>query len=115
MFVGMPVFISKNQYVELGITNGAKGVIKEIHLRNGRNITADTGFHDVKFSDTDCIIVQMEDVKVQRLDGLDDNLVPIYPLSGDFQVSMKGKEKKATINTKHFPIVPSCFRKRKNR
>ena len=59
MFVGMPVFISKNQYVELGITNGAKGVIKEIHLKNGRNITEDTGFHDVKFADADCIILKI--------------------------------------------------------
>ena len=110
MFVGMPVFISKNQYVELGITNGAKGVIKEIHLKNGRNITEDTGLHHVKFADTDCIIVEMEGVTVRPLDGLDRNLIPIYPDKGEFEVSTKGTEDKVRVNTHHFPIVPrfSC-------
>ena len=110
MFVGMPVFISKNQYVELGLTNGAKGVIKEIHLKNGRNITEDTGLHHVKFADTDCIIVEMEGVTVRPLDGLDRNLIPIYPDKGEFEVSTKGTEDKVRVNTCHFPIVPrfSC-------
>ena len=110
MFVGMPVCVSKNQYVELGITNGATGVIKEIHLRNGRHITEDTGFHHVKFKDTDCIILQMDDVKVQPLDGLERNFVPIYPDKGYFGVTVKGKTDKVKVATHHFPIVPrfSC-------
>ena len=110
MFVGMPVCVSKNQYVELGITNGATGVIKEIHLRNGRHITEDTGFHHVKFKDTDCIILQMDDVKVQPLDGLERNFVPIYPDKGYFGVRVKGKTDKVNVATHHFPIVPrfSC-------
>ena len=110
MFVGMPVFVSKNQYVELGITNGATGVIKEIHLRNGRHITEDTGFHHVKFADADCIILEMDDVRVQPLDGLERNFVPIYPCKGYFQVTVKGKTDKVKVATNHFPIVPrfSC-------
>ena len=70
-------------------------------MKNGRSITEDTGIHHVKFADTDCIILEMEDVRVQPLDGLDRNLVPIYPHEGDFEVSMKGTEGIVKIKTNH--------------
>ena len=47
-----------------------------------------------KFADTDCVIVEMEGVRVQPLDGLDRNLIPIYPDKGELEISRKGTEDK---------------------
>ena len=57
-YEGMPVYLSKNKEVELGLTNGTKGVVRSIHLRNGRSISADIGKHYVNYKDGDYIIVE---------------------------------------------------------
>ena len=68
MYVGMPIFISNNIATELGITNGTKGVVKAIHLQNGKSISEeDTGFHLPEFKDMDYVIAELEDVTVTPL------------------------------------------------
>ena len=106
MYVGMPVFLTQNIAVELGLTNGTTGIIKSIHLRNGEMIEEDTGFHHVEFKDTDFIVVELDDITVKPLRGLDPNHIPIFPMKKNFSVSVKGRKNKFSVNRCHFPIVP---------
>ena len=113
LYIGMPVFISNNVATELGITNGTKGVVKAIHFQNGSTIREeDTGFHIVDFKDKDYVIVELEDVTVRPLRGLQPNQIPIFPQAGkSFQVlshrrNKKGDRKKVSVTRKQFPIVP---------
>ena len=113
LYVGMPIFISNNIATELGITNGTKGVVKAIHLQNGESISEeDIGFHLVEFRDLDYVIVELEDVTVTPLRGLQPNHIPIFPQKGKgFKVQLKGfnkkgKRKEITVTRKQFPIVP---------
>ena len=113
LFVGMPIYISNNIATELGLTNGTSGIVKAICLQNGETISEEeTGFHHVEFKDMDCMIVELNDVTVQPLRGLQPNQIPIFPLlDGDFDVELKtlnrkGKRKKIKVKRKQFPIVP---------
>ena len=112
LFIGMPVYISNNIAVELGLTNGTSGIIKAICLQNTETINKeDIGFHQVGFNDGDCIIVQLDDVTAKPLQGLQPNHIPIFPQSGSFPLTLKvnnpnGKKKVINVNRTHFPIVP---------
>ena len=109
----MPIYVSNNIATELGLTNGTSGIVKAICLQNGETISEEeTGFHHVEFKDMDCMIVELNDVTVKPLRGLQPNQIPIFPLlDGDFQVELKtlnrkGKRKKINVKRKQFPIVP---------
>jgi hypothetical protein len=104
-YVGMPVYLSKNMHVELGLTNGTKGIVRSIHLKNGRSISGDTGKHYVNFTDGDYIIVEFDDIKVSPLPGLVLNHIPITPQDTDFLVYV-GNGKSVTVKRHHFPLVP---------
>ena len=103
-YIGMPVYLSKNMHVELGLTNGTKGIVRSIHLKNGRSISAESGKHYVNFNDGDYIIVEFDDIKVNPLPGLVVNHIPITPQDTDFQVYVNGKY--VTVKRYHFPLVP---------
>ena len=105
LYVGMPVFLTKNIAVELGLTNGTTGIIKSIYLRNAESITDDPGFHHVEFKDTDSIVVQLDDITVNPLHGLAPDHIPIFPRKDSFSVKVKDK-KSISVNRCHFPIVP---------
>ena len=108
----MPIFISNNVATELGLTNGTKGMVKAIHIQNGESISEDNhGFHLVEFNGLDCVIVELEDVTVKPLQGLQPNHIPIFPQDGYFQVELKSqnrnqKSKKISVKRNQFPIVP---------
>ena len=112
LFIGMPIYVSNNIAVELGLTNGTSGVVKAIHIQDGETISEEEiGFHHVGFNDMDCIIVELDDVSAKPLRGLQPNHIPIFPQSGSFQVALKRrttdkKVKNISINRIHFPIVP---------
>ena len=107
LFIGMPVFLTVNIATELGLTNGATGVVRSIHLKSEEVFNGDKGIHYLD-QIPDYIIVEMDDITMKPLDGLEPNLVPIFPKTGSFKV--KVKEKQINISRCHFPLVPrfSC-------
>ena len=109
LYVGMPVYLTRNIATELGLTNGTTGVVRSIHLQDGEVISGDTGFHHPKHH-PDYIIVELDDVTMKPLDGLKPNHVPIFPEKGYFQVRVKGKKDPFNIKRIQFPLVPrfSC-------
>ena len=57
------------------------------------------------------IIVELDDVTVIPLRGLQLNQIPIFPQSGSFPVALKrqktnGRTKTISVSRNHFPIVP---------
>ena len=112
IYVGMPVVVSSNIKVELGITNGTSGVIRAIQLNDGEVITGNTGIHNLKHP-PECIIVELDDIDVEPLEGLPANHIPITMMKSKrpFQVTVgktaAGKPKKMNVYREHFPIVPS--------
>ena len=109
LFVGMPVILTNNIGTELGLTNGTTGVVKFICFNENEVITGDTGIHYLKYA-PDYVIVEVDDVHMTPLEGLQPNHVPIFPLKKSFGVRMKGKKKDMNVNREHFPLVPrfSC-------
>ena len=105
----MPVIVTNNIAIELGITNGTTGVVRSIHFNPGEEISGDTGYHQLQHP-PDYIIVELDDINMKPLDGLPPNHVPIFVKSESFPVYIPEKKKNVTINRRHFPIVPrfSC-------
>ena len=79
-------------------------------MRNKTTNDSNSGYHHVDLHESDCIIVEMDDISVKPLSGLDPNHIPIFPEKGNFSVSMKGTNKTFNVNRFQFPIVPrfSC-------
>ena len=105
LYVGMPVFLTDNVATELGLTNGTTGVVKSIQFEHNEIITTSTGFNHLQ-NMPDCVIVELDDIKMNPLDGLRPNHVPIFPKAGSFKVKIPGKKTKVNINRNHFPLVP---------
>ena len=84
-------------------------MVKSIHFKNGDAIDGDSGIHSLEHM-PEYIIVELDDISVEPLDGLPPNCIPIEPMDSSFQVEMPGKQKKVSISRSHFPLVPrlSC-------
>ena len=105
LYVGMPVFLTDNIATELGLTNGTTGVVKSIQFESDEVITGESGFNYLN-SIPDCVIVEMDDITMNPLEGLRPNHVPIFPKAGSFAVRIPGRKDAININRTHFPLVP---------
>lgn len=102
LFIGMPVFLTKNISTELGLTNGTTGIVRSIPIQNPPEENTGITRLDQQLS---FIIIEFKDVCIEPLDGLPRNHVPIFPLNGSFTVQF-GK-KKVNVKRVHFPLVPA--------
>ena len=103
MYVGMPVMLTKNISTELGLTNGTKGIIKMIPLKeNEKCIQSDKGFK--KASSLDYIITEVPDASISDPDGLPKKHIHIFRCKGSFVLKQNND---VTIKLDHFPIVPT--------
>ena len=104
MYVGMPVMLTKNISTELGLTNGTKGIIKMIPLKENEKCNqSDKGFK--KVSSLDYIIIEVPDASISDPDGLPKNHIRIFRCKGSFV--LKQNNDNVTIKRDHFPIVPT--------
>ena len=105
----MPIIVTSNIATELGITNGTTGTIRFIHTRNSELLPTAPGYHYLETT-PEYVIVELDDIKMNKLYGLPPNHVPIMLKTESFQVIMPGKQKNVSVNRSHFPIVPrfSC-------
>ena len=99
MYVGIPVMLTKNISTELGLTNGTKGIIKMIPLKeNEKRNQSDKRFK--KVSSLDCIITEVPNASISDLDGLAKNHIPIFRCKGSFV--LKQNNDIVTIKRDHF-------------
>ena len=93
----MPVFLSKNIAVELDLNNGSTGTSESILIRSVETIAEKSGLHHVQFTESDCIIVKLDDITVKPLHRLDPNHIPIFQKKCSFEVSAKTRKRKKSV------------------
>ena len=80
-------------------------MVKSIQFHRDEEVSGGTGFSHLE-NMPDCIIVEMDDINMNPLDGLRPNHVPIFPSSGSFKVKIQGKKDEISISRRHFTLVP---------
>ena len=112
LFAGMPVYLTKNLSTELGLTNGSRGVVTQVHCEKNksRNDIAGTKEYEVLSSLPECVIVEFPGTLPNGLTGLASNQVPVFPTQGTFSVKLQNTKKNITIKRNQLPLVPgySC-------
>ena len=125
---GMPVLLQENIACELGLSNGTRGVFRELvydytsELTNGSDegvFTTDTVFvRNVQYA-----LVEIPKSKINKLDSLDSLIIPIPSVEKTFDVNLeklyadkgpimkmfKDKKLKTTISVKRktLPLIPA--------
>ncbi len=92
LFVGLPIMVTKNLAVELGICNGALGTITRIKYGQNNQIPC---YVVAKFQCSSC----------PKLAGLENGEIPIFPTSASYQFKFPGTVRFVTIHRVQLPIV----------
>ena len=104
LFIGLPVMLTHNIAVELGLTNGAFGVVTRIAIENEQNLKkSDDGY--IMENVPEYVIVRFPGLKLDRLPGLDDEEVPIFPMKTSFGMKFPRTMVKSTISRFQIPLV----------
>jgi hypothetical protein len=100
LYIGMPVILRvRNISTELGITNGAQGIVRQLVTEVGSS-----GLTHVR-----CAIIEFPTSKVQ-LSNMPRNFFPIVPVSWTFTTLLEdaqGNERKLRITRHQLPIQPA--------
>jgi hypothetical protein len=95
--VGMRVMVTRNLDTDLDITNGARGTVTEIVVESEDSMSADEHNTIHLHSPPTYILVKLDKTRATQLEGLDNNVIPIEPLSKSFRISVQ--EEKLTTRT----------------
>lgn len=125
---GMPVLLQENIACELGLSNGTRGIFRELIF--GNSLTPTTGSEEGRFTDDTIFVrnaqyalVEIPTSKMRKLHSLDPFIVPIPVIEKTFEVNLnklysdKGqltqalnqKKVKAniTVKRKALPLIPA--------
>ncbi len=107
--VGGKVLLTTNVAVELGLTNGAEGVIEQIIFSDKENVM-DRVSNDIvtlKYMPM-CVLVRFTNAQCS-LSGLPDKVIPVTPIEQTFKFGRRidGKFISWTIHRSQLPLVPS--------
>lgn len=125
---GMPVLLQENIACELGLSNGAQGIFRELVYTETAN--SDTSFDQEKFPidtvficDPQYALVEISKSKINKLDSLDPLIVPIPVIEKTFTIDLdklysdkqhvmkllKSNKLKTTIAVKRktLPLIPA--------
>ena len=92
--------------MELGLTNGTKGVIKHIELHPEEHLDNNQSTHALCYL-PQFVVVHFEDANLKPLQGLPPNHVPIFPRNnGNFSIKKKGMQKRLSVSRRQFPLEP---------
>ncbi|EUC60383.1 ATP-dependent DNA helicase pif1 [Rhizoctonia solani AG-3 Rhs1AP] len=102
----MKVMVTYNVETELDVANGARGTVARI-------ITGDSDSRDDRVSHLRqlsrppiCVLVKLWRTKINRLDDLDDGVIPIVPIRAQFTLKLPNK-KVLTIWREQLPLTPA--------
>lgn len=125
---GMPVLLQENIACELGLSNGTRGIFRELVF--GNSLAPTTGSEEKKFTvDTIFVrnaqyaLVEIPTLKMRKLHSLDPFIVPIPVIEKTFEVNLdklycdKGRITKVlsqkklktniTVKRKALPLIPA--------
>ena len=106
--VGMKVMMTDNVETDLDITNGARGKVVGIVLHPDEPpIASNQALVKLRYLPR-YILIKLSHTKATQLEGLEEGMVPIEPISTSYRIKVHTKEGKAlqcTINVKISPRV----------
>ena len=105
LFPGMPVILTDNMAVQLGLTNSTPGIVKKI-ICDPREQTSHSDIHTLQIQPV-CVIVTFPTTTCSQLEGLDKQDIPIYPVSHSFSYRFPGALTYASICWTQLPLVPA--------
>ena len=104
VFVGMKVMVTFNVAVELDVANGSRGEVVDIVLDPREDLTIpSSGVVEPRYPPT-YVLIRLLHTKVQGLQGLPDNVLPLVPISRSFIVNDPVLGKK-TAKRKQLPLT----------
>ena len=101
----MPVMLTRNVAVELGLTNGIIGKVVKILAE-----TAGKEFSEKQKTIEQlplCVIVKFEKLKCPKLKYLDEKEIPVYPMKTTFKHKFPGTKTSYTITREQLPLEPA--------
>ncbi len=107
--LGGKVHLTTNIAVELGLTNGAEGVVEQIIFNDDQDLSSDASRSILSLKHMPkCVLVRFDNSKCS-LSGLPNNVVPITPVEMTFKFGRRvaGKFINWTIHRVQFPLVSS--------
>ncbi len=109
LFKGLPVMLTQNIAVELGLTNGAFGEVTQIGFDKDHKMTKKDDSYLLE-SVPQYVIVKFPCLKHLKLPGLNIGEVPVFPVKSSFRIKFPGTVVKSTINRLQLPLVASyCY------
>jgi PIF1-like helicase len=109
--IGMEVIITHNLATDLDITNGARGRITQILLAESEPVIGNEPVvHLVNMPL--CIMVKFHRTRTSKLEGLEERVIPVEPMTTYVDVNMnpgrnKLKQKTTRVTRRQFPITPA--------
>ncbi|KAL1661745.1 hypothetical protein GGF50DRAFT_60440, partial [Schizophyllum commune] len=107
--VGALVLVTQNIDTNLDIANGARGHIERIVFDPREPDHGEEGSVVHLRYMPKYVLVKLERTRVQRLEGLQDRVVPIAPVKCGMKVTVRGLNKSTTrtINRRQLPVTPA--------
>ncbi len=102
---GMPVMLTTNIAVELGLTNSSQGIVREVVCDPSEKIQ-DSEVHKLRHLPK-YVVVEFPNTKCPQLPNLPHKYIPIFPIHTSFQYRFPGAKKTESIARTQLPIVPS--------
>ena len=96
----MKVMVTSNVEMDLDVANGARGEIVDTALHPDEPPLSDEPIVTLKHLPA-YVLVKLHRTWAQKLDGLDECMIPIMPASMTFQIKMKSRSGKPTTRTVH--------------
>ena len=109
IFLGMPVYLTKNISTELGLTNGTKGVVRKIYLKDtDKNINMSSGCEfSVLKSQPECVIMEINEPVGKGLTNLQSCQFPVFPERSSFQIKLPMCKRLVSVNRTQLPLEPA--------
>ena len=105
--IGMKVMVTNNIETDLDITNGARGEIIDIILHPDEPyVDAKKPIVRLKHMPS-YLLVKLSRTRATRLEGLDDNVLPVEPVLTNYRIKVpvNGKMIQRTVQRKQFPLT----------
>ena len=102
--IGASVMVTLNIHTDLDVANGVRGTIEGIILDERERTNATTESHTIHLQyPPRCILVKLARTKAPHLDGLDQNVIPIEPVTKSFSILKDGR--KISVNRTQLPLT----------
>lgn len=106
--VGMRVMVTSNIETDLDVANGARGEIVDMILHPDETVDAREPVIRLKHPPS-YILVKLHRTRASRLEGLDEHVIPVEPMTMTMQISIAtssgGKTVQRSVRRKQYPMM----------